>query len=247
MAYVAKSQKVWSLIEQNINRLFTDRINHADEWASYVNPKTFAEMCYSSIITPEHEELIKQLPSNFLPPRKEFIFKINVKKPAIWGFKDDTHPEDYSNLDAFNEAYNAREKVELEQEKKISASFDAEFEPKRAFPGDWNHYRDEDHKIKSSAVKQEIADIVIRRYDQKRAVTKERENMIKNAKNLYEKAKSINQFVKLWEPALSLLDSEIHERLRRKVERSNSAASQNITEEELASLNSSFVKAKVSQ
>jgi hypothetical protein len=71
--------------------------------------------------------------------------------------------------------------------------------------------------------------------------------MLNGAKQVYDKAKSINQFVKLWEPALQLLDKETTERFRRKVSRNATPEDQGISQKELDALNSSFVKAKVSQ
>jgi hypothetical protein len=248
MAYVAKSERVWCMIEQNIGKLFTDRINHAYDWESYVNVNDFSELCYRALISEDHEAMCKELPPSFVPTRDSFTFKFGVTKPAIWGYEDNCHPADFPNLDEFNEAYNTRIEVELEKQKEINASFDANFDPERPFPSSWTRYSDEeDYKIEGDRLKQEVAEIVINRDDQRQAVSKDRKNMIANAKGIYDRAKSINQFVKIWEPALSLLDSDIHERLRKKVVRNASAAAQDITDDDIEALNASYVRAKVSQ
>lgn len=220
MAYVAKSQRVWEEIKSNINRLFTERESHAQDWNSYIDRKEFSEMCYRAVITEEQEAHMHALPENFFQREDDFNFRIRGAIPAT---ADDSGVS-------------------------VNTNFSAEFKPKRPFPSHWSGYGyTEEHELKGKRLPAEIFNIAVKREKQIESIKADKEAMIDGAKELYEKAKSINQFVKLWEPALSLLDSDTVERLRKKVERNQSAEDQGITQEHLAKLNAGYVKAKVSQ
>jgi peptide methionine sulfoxide reductase MsrB len=219
MAYVAKSQKVWSEIEHNINKMFREREVHAAEWRTYCDLKVLGMQCYRVLCSEEQERAIQNIPKGWLKRQKEFTFKVRVRCPTS-----------------------------LEGSKIIilKESFEVKFDTKYPWPSHYTYYND-DHIISEDDVSEDISKVVIRRNKQMRAVAENKAAMIAGAKDLYNKSKSINQFVKLWEPALGLLCEDVIERLRKKTVRNASAEDQGISQEALDALNSQYVKAKVSQ
>ena len=218
MAYVAKSQKVWSEIEQNINKMFRERELHAAEWETYCDLKVLGMQCYRILCSEEQEHAIQLIPKGWLKRQKEFTFKVRVRSPALEG-----------------------QKIKI-----IKANFEVKFDTKYPWPSHYSYYSD-DYIISEDDVSEDISKVVIRRATQIDAVAENKAAMLAGAKDLYNKSKSINQFVKLWEPALGLLCEDVIARLRKKTVRNASAEDQGISQEALDALNSHYVKAKVSQ
>lgn len=225
MAYVAKSQRAFLEIAANIKKLFVERKDHADDWANYVDdPVAFAEKCYRLACSEETEKNIRTLPKGWVEYTDRFSFSFVV-----------TPTDDEKSLLTRHNT-------------KIHSVYPTTFSKERPQAHNWSRgFEGIQCKIPEENIPKSIRDMIIRREKQKLAVITDERNMLEGAEALYTKAKSINQFVKLWEPALSLLDSETSERLRKRTTRSATPEDQGISKEELDKLNAGYVKAKVSQ
>lgn len=217
MAYVAKSQRVWDHINSEIQKLFHERQVHAHKWDTYGDIPRLSDLCYRALISSEQETHMHALPREWFRYCKDFDFEFKIVVPTEDGRRT------------------------------ISAEMEAKNSSARPYPLSWSRYDSSKYALSEDTVPPEMLEVILKREEQINAIAQERTAFTRGAKALYTKAKSVNQFVKLWEPALGLLERDIVERLKRPTKRANKPEDQGITQEELNALNSSFVKAKISQ
>lgn len=136
-------------------------------------------------------------------------------------------------------------KFKISTPEKDSPWFSHEANTKRRYPSNTDY--NDAFLIHESKMPDAMKAIVIGRATQMLAVQNEEKVMIATAKQVYDKVKSVNQFVKLWEPALHLLPKETVDKLRAVTERASAAEERGISQEELNALNASFTKAKIAQ
>ena len=226
MAYVAKTQSSWEVIKRNIKFMFEDRVKAAEDINSYMDVRTFSERVYNTLVPVEVRNQIESFNSlsKLHFPQDESVFFRTVESlpiQFICPIGDDNEVEAMKYTITFHEG--------------------------RVVPTKWADFygRDITEARTITADKDaELVEIMTKRAKQIRAVRDAHNEFVAAAASAFNAVKSINQLVKLWEPAWGLLDDDIRSRLKRKAGKTESST---IDEETLRRLNAAYVSAKVAQ
>lgn len=129
----------------------------------------------------------------------------------------------------------------LNEHKKDVDTYMIRFSPAKLIPDHWTGYY---AHVQPTVYDERIMSIYHQRKEAVNAVTKQYDAFLANVLAVWEKAASVNQFVKLWPPGRDLLTRSVVDKLEEKSERSR-ASKVEVSAEMLASLNAKMLQAKV--